>query len=47
MVFNGYDSPLLTLPCGTDQGCPLSGMLFQFYNADLIDVAKQIMAKTQ
>jgi len=39
MVFDGYESPLFTLPCGTDQGCPLSGMLFQFYNADLLDVA--------
>jgi Reverse transcriptase (RNA-dependent DNA polymerase) len=40
MVFDEYDSPLLTLPCGTDQGCPLLGMLFQFYTADLLDVAK-------
>jgi hypothetical protein len=39
MVFDGYNSPSFTLPCGTDQGCPLSGMLFQFYNADLLDVA--------
>jgi len=39
MAFDGYESPLFILPCGTDQGCPLSGMLFQFYNADLIDIA--------
>ncbi|KAI0042319.1 hypothetical protein FA95DRAFT_1500218 [Auriscalpium vulgare] len=28
MVFDGYESALMTLPCGTDQGCPLSGILF-------------------
>jgi len=39
MAFDGYDSILLTLPCSTDQGCPLSGMLFQFYNTNLLDVA--------
>ena len=27
----------LALSRGIDQGCPLSGILFQLYNADLID----------
>ena len=38
LVFDGYTSDWLTFPCGADQGCPLSGILFQFYNADLLDV---------
>jgi len=29
---------LLLLSKGLDQGCPLSGIAFQFYNADLVDV---------
>jgi len=36
--FNGYKSEPLTLPKGIDQGCPLSRILFQYYNADLLDI---------
>ncbi|KAI0039698.1 hypothetical protein FA95DRAFT_1612370 [Auriscalpium vulgare] len=41
-MFDGYESVLMALPCGTDQGCPLSGIVFQFYNADLLDVPREI-----
>ena len=37
LVFDGFISELITLNRGIYQGCPLSGILFQFYNADLID----------
>ncbi|KAI0037506.1 hypothetical protein FA95DRAFT_1453678, partial [Auriscalpium vulgare] len=39
--FDGYESPDKTMPCGVDQGCPLSGILFQFYNADLLDIPRE------
>ena len=38
MVFDDYISPQETLYCGIDQGCPLSGILFLFYNADLLEI---------
>jgi len=38
LVFNGFVSKPVVLHRGIDQGCPLSGILFQFYNADLIDI---------
>ncbi|KAI0045999.1 hypothetical protein FA95DRAFT_1462050, partial [Auriscalpium vulgare] len=41
MSFDGYESQSKTMPCGVDQGCPLSGILFQFYNADLLDVPRE------
>ena len=28
----------MELERGLDQGCPLSGVAFQFYNADLLDI---------
>jgi len=37
LAFNGFVSEPVLLQRGIDQGCPLSGILFQFYNADLID----------
>src|SRR5882724_5952101 len=37
LAFNGFISELVTLGRGINQGCPLSGILFQFYNSDLID----------
>jgi hypothetical protein len=34
MVFDGYRSPVpLAIRAGLDQGCPLSGILYNFYNA--------------
>src|SRR5882724_3998406 len=38
ITFDGYALEQRTLPQGLDQGCPLSGITFQFYNADLIDI---------
>jgi len=37
LKFDGYKSAPLELTRGIDQGCPLSGIAFQFYNVDLID----------
>jgi len=36
--FDSYGSELVELFQGLDQGCPLSGVAFQYYNADLLDV---------
>jgi len=38
ITFDGYALEQRTLPRGLDQGFPLSGITFQFYNADLIDI---------
>jgi len=38
ITFNRHTSEPRTLSRGLDQGCPLSGITFQFYNADLIDI---------
>jgi len=38
MTFDGYRSEARGLSSGIDQGCPLSGMPFQFYNADLLEI---------
>jgi len=37
LSFDGFISEPLSLNRGINQGCPLSGILFQFYNMDLID----------
>ena len=37
LAFDGFVLEPVPLRRGIDQGCPLSGILFQFYNADLID----------
>src|SRR5882724_4386962 len=37
LVFNGFTLQPVPLHRGIDQGCLLLGILFQFYNADLID----------
>ena len=36
LSFDGYKLEPIALSRGIDQGCPLSGILFQFYNTDLI-----------
>ena len=36
--FDGYKTEPVELARGLDQGCPLSGVAFQFYNADLLDI---------
>jgi len=38
LKFDGYKSEPLTLTNGIDQGCPLSGIFYQFYNSDLIEI---------
>ena len=38
LKFDGYKSEPLPLSKGLDQGCPLSGIAFQFYNSDLVDI---------
>src|SRR5882724_1296221 len=38
LKFDGYQSEPLRLSKGLDQGCPLSGIAFQFYNSDLVDI---------
>ena len=38
LVFNSYIYDLLSFLCGTDQGCLLLGIFFQFYNADLLNI---------
>jgi len=36
--FDGYKSEPLTMTKCIDQGCPLSGIAYQFYNTDLVDI---------
>ena len=38
MHFDGYTSEARRLRRGIDQGCPLSGIIFQFYNTDLLEI---------
>ena len=38
ITFNGHVSEPRTLSRDLDQGCPLSGITFYIYNADLIDI---------
>jgi Reverse transcriptase (RNA-dependent DNA polymerase) len=38
IIFNDFTSNKESLLRGMDQGCPLSGIAFQFYNADLLDI---------
>ncbi|KAF8580772.1 hypothetical protein K439DRAFT_1301943, partial [Ramaria rubella] len=38
LSFDGFISDMKTLHRGLDQGCPLSGILYQFYNAALLDI---------
>jgi len=38
ITFDGHTSDPRMLSRGLDQGCPLSGIAFQFYNMDLIDI---------
>ncbi|KAI0055115.1 hypothetical protein BV25DRAFT_1766755, partial [Artomyces pyxidatus] len=41
LTFDGFRSDPYTLDCGADQGCPISGPLFQFYDADLLDIPRR------
>jgi len=40
LKFDGYVSEQIGLPRGIDQGCPQSGILFQFYNVGLVDMCE-------
>jgi len=40
LKFNRYKSEMLPLSKGLNQGCLLSGLAFQFYNSDLVDVSE-------
>jgi len=45
MTFDSYASEPRMLSRGLDQGCPLSGITFQFYNADLINICNKKSSK--
>jgi hypothetical protein len=38
IIFDDFTAAPRVVPRGLDQGCPLSGILFQFYNADLLEI---------
>ena len=38
MVLDNYTTPAMVIPRGLDQGCPLSGIVYQFYNTDIIEI---------
>ena len=40
LKFDDYTSPPLSIDNGTTQGCPLSMILYVFYNAPLVDTAR-------
>src|SRR5882724_11603109 len=39
LKFDGFESESFLLSKGLDQGCPLLGLAFQFYNSDLVDIS--------
>lgn len=39
LQFDDFTSPLFDLLAGLEQGCPLSGILYQFYNTPLLELA--------
>src|SRR5882724_7484249 len=38
LKFDGYVSEQIPLPRGINQGCPLSGIIFKFYNVDSVEM---------
>jgi len=38
LKFDGHESEPLTMTKGIDQGCPLLGIIYQFYSSDLVDI---------
>ena len=41
ICFNDFNTAAIEIPRGLDQGCPLSGISYQFYNTGLIEVPNQ------
>ena len=41
ICFNDFNTTAIEIPRGLDQGCPLSGISYQFYNTGLIEVPNQ------
>ena len=41
IAFDEFTSCRVSLEQGIDQGCPLSGVLFQFYNAGILDIMEK------
>lgn len=39
-TFNDYESPEYDVDTGLDQGCPMSVILYQFYNSPLLEIAE-------
>ncbi|RPD60880.1 hypothetical protein L227DRAFT_488420, partial [Lentinus tigrinus ALCF2SS1-6] len=46
LKFDDYTSDLFDIVSGIDQGCPLSVILYAFYNSDLIDSAHTAEGET-
>ncbi|GBE84774.1 RNA-directed DNA polymerase from mobile element jockey [Sparassis crispa] len=44
LIFDDFTSAIFEILSGIDQGCPLSVILYQFYNSDLLDSAKLTLA---
>ncbi|GBE85286.1 hypothetical protein SCP_0704730 [Sparassis crispa] len=42
ILFNDFRSALFEIINGIDQGCPLSVILYEFYNSDLFEIAYRI-----
>ena len=40
LKFNDYTSEPIEINNSTTQGCPLSMLIYAYYNADLIDIAR-------
>ena len=40
LIFNDFTSKTISITNSATQGCPLSMLIYTFYNADLINIAK-------
>jgi len=46
VTLDDYSIAAMEIPHGLDQGCPLSGVTYQFYSADLIETPEKVTART-